>query len=73
MMESFFLEEDLGSDPIPSCKSKVKESKFCSPEGIHCSTQKELENRYQKDNYKFEESVERLISMSPWSSDPVIL
>ena len=73
MMESFFLEEDLGPDPIRSCKSQVKESKFCSSEGISCRTPKKLEIRYQKDNCKFEASVERLISKYPWSSDPVIL
>ena len=50
-----------------------KESKFHSPEGIHCSTQKELENWYQKDSCKFEAYIERLISKNPCSSDPVIL
>ena len=60
-LESFFLEEDLESDPIPSCKLKVKESKFCSPENTLCSNQKELKNRYKKDICKIEASVEGLI------------
>ena len=69
-IESFSLEEDSGSDPVPSCKSKVKESKFCSPENTPCSIQKELKNRYKKDIYKIEASVEGLISNNPCSSDP---
>ena len=76
MMESFFLGEELGSDPISSrssCKSIVNECKFCSSESAPCSAQEELEYRYLKDNCKFEASVEGLISKYPWPSDPVIL
>ena len=69
---SFFLEEDLEYDPIPSCKLKVKENKFCSPEIAPCSSQKELKNRYKKDIYKIEASVEGLISNNPCSSDPLV-
>ena len=76
MMESFFLRETLGSDPIPSCsscKSIFNECKFCSSESALCSAKEELEYRYLKDNCKFEASVGRLISKYPWSSDPAIL
>ena len=75
-MESFFLGETLGSDPIPSCsscKSVFNECKFCSFESALCSAQDELEYRYLKDNCKFEASVGRLVSKYPWSSDPAIL
>ena len=76
MMESFFLGEALGTDPIPSCsscKSIFNECKFCSSESALCSAQEELEYRYLKDNCKFEASVGKLISKYPWSSDPDIL
>ena len=76
MMESFFLGEALGSDPIPSCsscKSVFNECKFSSSESALFSTQEELEYRYLKDNCKFEASIRRLVSKYPWSSDPAIL
>ena len=70
-MESLFLGEALGSDPIPSCsawKSVFNEFKFCSSDKALCLTQEKLEYRYLKDNCKFETSVEKLISKYPWSS-----
>ena len=76
MMESFFLGEALGTDPIPSCsscKSIFNEYKFCSSESVLCSAQEDLEYRYQKDICKFKASVGKLISKYPWSSDPAIL
>ena len=76
MMESFFLGEALGTDPIPTCsacRSLFNNCKFCSSEKALCSAQEELEYRYLKDNCKFEASVGHLVSKYPWVTDPAIL
>ena len=76
IMESFFLGEAVGSDPIPSCTScklVFNKCKFCSSESALCGAQEELEYRYLKDNCMFEASVGRLVSKYPWSSEPAIL
>ena len=76
MMESFFLGEALGSDPIPTCsacKSIFNNCKLCSSEKALCSAQEELEYRYLKDNCKFEAPLGNLVSKYPWLADPAIL
>ena len=76
MMESFFLGEALGTDPIPTCsacRSLFNNCKFCSSERALCSAQEELEYRYLKDNCKFEASIGHLVSKYPWVADPAIL
>ena len=47
-LESLPLRQDLESDPIPSCKSKVKENKFCYPVITPCSSQKKVKNKHKK-------------------------
>ena len=69
-LESFPSRQNLESDPIPSCKLKVKENKFYSPEIIPCSSQKEVKNRHKKEICKIEASVEGLISNNFCSLDP---
>ena len=75
-LESLFLGEALGTDPVTTCsrcKSMISGCKFCSSDKALCSAQEEVEYRYLKDNCKFEASVGKLLAKYPWSQDPKIL
>ena len=64
-LESFFIGESLGTDPVPTnsrFKLLVNGCKFYSSDKALCSAEEELEYRFLKYNYQVEISKSILLA-----------